>query len=258
MIAAAILVDPRGAAKLAPDHHGAIAVEPPFFQVVEQGRQPAVEQREMIAGVFEIRAVRPTVPIPSPVGNRHHPGPHLDEPAGGEKVIIQNRPGVAVACGLGRAPGVAGPHAGIFPLEIERFDQFAAGQNAKGLLVVGIGPGQHPRVGQFLQAVNLLQQRLPGLQRRPGDSLELQLGGIGVGSEGSMGLTAEPGLTQVAPGRGLHPGGQADEGRDSRLAGPQQLGSHRPQRRPAPGGLPGDGVPGQALKRGVSPFRPNQ
>ena len=49
VVAAGVLVDLGRAAELAPDDHGDVAVEPADVDVLDQRRDPLIEQRQMLA-----------------------------------------------------------------------------------------------------------------------------------------------------------------------------------------------------------------
>ena len=57
MIAAAVLVDRRRAAELAPDHHAKLLCPSPVGRDPAQGGQPLVEQRQILAQRAEIITV---------------------------------------------------------------------------------------------------------------------------------------------------------------------------------------------------------
>ncbi len=58
VVAAGVLVDLGRAAELAPDDHGDVAVEAAVVDVLDQGRDPLVEQRQVLAEPVEVVAVR--------------------------------------------------------------------------------------------------------------------------------------------------------------------------------------------------------
>ena len=84
VVAAAVLVDLRRAAELAPDHHRHVLVQPALVQVFDQRGQALIEHRQVMAGVLEGRAVRLAVPVPAAVGQRHARG-RPPRPAGGRR-----------------------------------------------------------------------------------------------------------------------------------------------------------------------------
>src|SRR5438128_12496596 len=61
MVAAAVLVDPRRAAKLAPDDHGYVNQQAAFVEILDQGGQAKIEQRQRFP------SFREQVPVPVPV-----------------------------------------------------------------------------------------------------------------------------------------------------------------------------------------------
>src|SRR5688572_24323684 len=92
-----------------------------------------------MAGVLEGRAMRPAVPIPTTVGQGDDANAGFDEAAGSEEVIVEQRSGVAVAGGFGRAAAVTVAQARIFAVEVERFRNPARGEDVEGLLRVAVG-----------------------------------------------------------------------------------------------------------------------
>ena len=63
--------------------------------VLDQGRDPLVEQRQVLAEPAEVLAVR----IPESVGDRDAPRPGLDQSAGDQELVVPHRRAVAQVLG---------------------------------------------------------------------------------------------------------------------------------------------------------------
>src|SRR5437867_11641148 len=87
MVAAGVPVDARCAAELAPDDYRNVAIHAALVQVLDQGGNAAVEDRQVAAQMPEIAPVR----VPEAVGNRDAANTRFDKAAGHEELIIPER-----------------------------------------------------------------------------------------------------------------------------------------------------------------------
>src|SRR5687767_7512122 len=85
--------------------------------------------------------MRPAMPVPAAIRKTDDPYAHLNQPAGGEEIVVEQGARVAIPRILGRAAAVAVAQLRVFALQIERFGQLARGENAQGLLLVGVEAG---------------------------------------------------------------------------------------------------------------------
>ncbi len=84
MVAACVLVDLGGAAELAPDHHGDVALESAAVNVVDQRRDTLVEHRQVLAEPVEVAPVR----IPESVRDCDATRPGLNQAAGDQELLV--------------------------------------------------------------------------------------------------------------------------------------------------------------------------
>jgi hypothetical protein len=121
MVAAAVLVDPRGPAEFAPSDHGDVLVEPAAVDVFDQRGDPLVEFGELFGEADEVRVV--AIPAPERQGDAANAG--LDKAPGHQELVHPVRAGVFAERRVGAAAPVAIADRGLFAFDIEGLDEFA-------------------------------------------------------------------------------------------------------------------------------------
>src|SRR5262249_51369018 len=152
MVAAAVLVDPRRAAKLAPDDDSNFIEQTTLAQILDQGRQAQIEQRQGFAGFRE------EIPVPVPVvialqnaaegptagHQRDTAGPGFDQPPGQQNLVQMRLP--LTLFWIGMIQPVPAAAASIFPAEIKGLCQPRRGEQLERLLLQRLDAVRNSRI----------------------------------------------------------------------------------------------------------------
>src|SRR5690349_7776644 len=107
MIAAAVLIDSRRSAELAPNDNRNVVKQAAGFQILHQCGQSLVERGKVIAGVVERRAVGAAMPIPAAIGEADHTRSGFHQAASRQEIVVEQWSGVAVSRRLRRAAAIS-------------------------------------------------------------------------------------------------------------------------------------------------------
>src|SRR5438105_4406253 len=99
VVAAGVFVDARRAAELAPDDHADVPAQAALVDVVDQGGDAAVEDRQVVAQVAEVAAVG----VPETIGDGDAARARFHEAPGREELVIPERGAVSLVPGRGDA-----------------------------------------------------------------------------------------------------------------------------------------------------------
>ena len=152
VVAAGVLVDLGRAAELAPDDHRDVPVQTAGVDVLDQGGDPLVEERQMLAELAEVAAVR----VPEAVGDRDAPRPGLDQPAGDQELVVPHRGAVAQVSRRADAVAVAEP--GVLAGDVEGLGHLVRGQHVEGAAVDVVHPADLGVIDLAAELVELVEQ----------------------------------------------------------------------------------------------------
>ena len=157
MVSAGVLVHPRRPAELAHRHHERRVEQATVDQILDQGRDRAVERRDQLPGPLlglELRGR--AVVVPGNAVDRHERRARLHQAAGQQGTLAEGVAAVAVSQGLGLTRNVEG------------IGHVPAGQHVEGALLVGVHVHQM-RARRFAagrRAVRASGDGRPGGRRR--------------------------------------------------------------------------------------------
>ena len=229
VIAPGIRVDLGRPSELAPRHYRHVFVQSALVQVLDQRAEGLVEQREMREQFAVIVAVK----IPAAKIERDTACPRFDEAAGREKMFAVARRAVAVILRVALAVALA--HVRGFLAQVERFHEFARGEDVERLLIERVETFDLAALVEITSKPVETREQTSAI-RKPiqRDAVELQI--IHARSIGAKGRVCRPKKTGM-PRRAVRwMSGLRREANERRDAGPGlafQLREHCPHRRPA-------------------------
>ena len=128
MVSAGGFVDAWGAAEFAPGDDADILVQAAGVQIFDQGGDSLIELVELRGELGEVAAV----PVPTAEREGDATGACFDQAPGHQELVHPVGAGVFAEGGVGTAAAVAISELGIFAFEVERFGQFAGGEDLEG------------------------------------------------------------------------------------------------------------------------------
>ncbi len=228
MIAAASLVDSRGAPEFSPGDHADILVQAPVVQVLDQRGHSLVELGQLDGQSREVG----TMSVPTAKGQRDTPDTGFDQPPGHQELVHPVWSGVFSKGRCRAAPAVTVSQGLVFLIEVHRLDQPAGAQHVEGLAGERVGRlVDGTAIDVATETVDAREETTAVAEPIERDAIEFHVGhGFAGGLEGRIALPQESGQSRVRVRRVAGGSGQSDKRWYRRIDGPLEPGHGGSQR----------------------------